>query len=107
MDSKTQSILGYSGVFWSLAFLAGKSRRDRLSRYHLKQGLGLWVFAIILNVVVYAITVILSLPKVVIGYTGIFFLILMVFGIIHAVNEVEKPVPVIGKIFENRFGFIA
>jgi len=36
----------------------------------------------------------------------IVFLGLLIFGVINALNEEEKPLPLIGKFFENKFGFI-
>jgi uncharacterized membrane protein len=37
---------------------------------------------------------------------GYAILILWIFGIINAANEQKKPIPVIGKIFENKFDFV-
>jgi uncharacterized membrane protein len=34
-------------------------------------------------------------------------LILWIFGIINAINEQKKPIPLVGKVFENKFGFLA
>ncbi len=47
MLPKVQSILSYIGILWLVAFFAGKEERNDLSRYHLKQGLGLSIVAIL------------------------------------------------------------
>lgn len=108
MNAKAQSILSYLGIiFWLIAFLAGKDQRNDLSRYHLKQGFGLFVFTIIIYAVVFGISI--ASPKMgalIWGVCGLLIFILVVIGIINAVNNVQKPLPMIGKNFEDKFSFI-
>ncbi|WP_353183441.1 DUF4870 domain-containing protein [Parapedobacter lycopersici] len=106
MTARTQSILSYLGIFWLIAYFAGKGQRDPLSAYHLKQGLGLLVIGIFFNVAVFIISLVSSMVASAVSYAGVLLLLLMVFGIIHAINEVKKPLPVIGKGFENQFPFL-
>jgi len=106
MTPKVQSILSYLGILWLVAFFAGKEERNDLSRYHLKQGLGLFIIAIVFNIVVGIVLMILPSLASVIGLLSIAVLILMVLGIITAANEVKKPLPVIGRFFEDKFNFI-
>ena len=40
------------------------------------------------------------------SYIGYVIFILWIFGIINAANEQKKPIPVIGQLFEGKFGFI-
>lgn len=49
MTPKVQSILSYLGILWLIAFFAGKDQRNDLSKYHLKQGLGLFITAVAFN----------------------------------------------------------
>ncbi|WP_312555142.1 DUF4870 domain-containing protein [Empedobacter brevis] len=106
MLPKVQSILSYVGILWLVAFFAGKEERNDLSRYHLKQGLGLWIIAILFNIAAYIVIIIAPDIALIPGFIIILFLILMVFGIINAANEVKKPVPLVGRLFENKFPFI-
>lgn len=106
MTPKVQSILSYIGILWFVAFFVGQEIRNDLSRYHLKQGLGLLAVTLILNVVVGIVVMIVPVLSSIWGAVSIVFLILMVLGIITAANEVEKPLPFIGKMFEDKFGFI-
>lgn len=106
MLPKVQSILSYVGILWLVAFFAGKEERNDLSRYHLKQGLGLWIIAILFNIAAYIVIIIAPGIASLLGLVSILFLILMVFGIINAANEVKKPIPLVGKLFENKFPFI-
>ena len=106
MKPKVQSILSYIGILWLLAYFGGREERNELSRYHLKQGLGLWIVTVLFNLVLYLL--ILSIPTLgsLLGLLGLIFFIFMILGIIAAANEAKKPLPIIGKIFERRFNFI-
>lgn len=106
MNSKTQSILAYLGILWLVAYFIGKDKRDTLSTYHLRQGLGLFVVAILVNIVLSVIIMLVPALGTPLSLVGIVFLILMIFGIINAANEVQKPLPLIGKLFENQFPFL-
>ncbi|NGM65652.1 DUF4870 domain-containing protein [Sphingobacterium sp. SGR-19] len=105
MNAKVQSILSYIGIAWLIAYFGGKKERNDFSRYHLKQGLGLWIIAI-WNVLVSVVSVISASIAVLLSYVGFIFLVLMIMGIIHAVNNVKKPLPVVGVLFEDKFDFI-
>ncbi len=106
MNGKTQSILSYLGILWLVAFFAGKDTRDDLSKFHLKQGLGLLILGIIFNIIVTIITFISPSIAMLLSYFGLVFLIFMIIGIIHAVNEVKKPLPLVGPMFEKQFDFL-
>lgn len=106
MTPKVQSILSYLGILWLVAFFAGKDQRNDFSKYHLKQGLGLFITAVVFNLGAGLLLSIIPSLTFVISIIGLVFLILMVLGIITAANEVKKPLPVIGKLFEDKFNFI-
>lgn len=104
--NKTAAILSYVTIFgWLYAYFTTQDNRDSLVRYHLKQSLGLmiiWIlFGIILNVLAHMIPALGFLGLLSFGFT-----ILWIFGIINAANEAEKPIPLIGKMFEDKFNFI-
>lgn len=106
MNSKTLSILSYVTLIgWLIAYFSGKEKSDSLLRYHLKQSLGLAIVSIVLNI---ALSVIAHLVPALsfLGLVGYVILIFWVLGIINAANQAEKPVPVIGKVFEDKFAFI-
>ena len=80
-------------------------KRDSLVKYHLKQSLGLMVVTVVFNIALTILSrMVTSLSF--LGYFGYAFLILWIFGLINAINAAEKPIPVIGKMFEDKFGFI-
>lgn len=106
MNPKTQSILAYLGILWLVAYFVGKEQRNSLSSYHLKQGLGFFVIIILVNVVLNIIIMLVPALGTPLSLVSLAFLILMIFGIINAANEVQKPLPLIGKLFENQFPFL-
>lgn len=106
MTPKVQSILSYLGIFWLVAYFAGKEERNDLSRYHLKQGLGLLIIALVYSVAIGIVISIVPSLGTILSMISLVFLVFMILGIIAAVNEVKKPLPFIGKMFEDKFAFI-
>jgi uncharacterized membrane protein len=105
MHNKTLSILSYITLIgWLISFVMGKEKSNGLLKYHLKQSLGLILFSIVLSII---LNVLLLMTKIgILGIFGFIPLILMITGIINAANDVEKPLPLIGKMFEDKFSFI-
>lgn len=108
MDKKTISIVSYVTIIgWIISYFVSKDQQPKSSlvTYHLKQGLGLFIVALLFNI---ALTIVITIVPALylIGYVGYAFLALIIIGIINASNEQEKPLPVIGKMFENKFSFL-
>lgn len=106
MSNKTLSIVSYITLIgWLVAFISGKDKADDLLKYHLRQSFGLiltgFVLSIILNILIMIVPALSFL-----SYIGIILFIFLILGAINAANEVKKPLPVIGKTFENQFSFI-
>ncbi|SDD27379.1 hypothetical protein [Niabella drilacis] len=106
MTPKTQSILSYIGILWLAAYFGGKSQRTDFCIYHLKQGLGLWLIAILFNIVLFFVSKASPWLASSLSYAGVLFLIIMIIGIINAANNVKKPLPVIGGMFDTQFPFL-
>lgn len=109
MDKKVTGILSYLGLLWFVAYFAGDKEN---AKFHLNQGLVLMICAIGGSIVVGVISfiggilasIISIVGAIVSGIAGLFGLVvwlgtvvLMVMGIISAVNGEEKALPVIGK----------
>lgn len=102
MNNKSLAIISYITIIgWLVAYFIGKDKADALLKYHLRQSLGLAivniVFSVVLNIVA---TMIPSLSF--LGLIGFVFIILWIMGIINAANGAMKPVPFIGKMFEEK-----
>ncbi len=108
MKQKTMAILAYITLIgWIISYLEFKKSTEKstLVNYHLGQSLGLIITSILLSVVSGVVLAIIP------SLGSIFYLILLIpfvlllLGIIAANNEVEKPLPLIGKVFEGKFNF--
>lgn len=105
MDNKTLSIVSYITIVgWLVAFISGKDKADSLLRYHLKQSLGVAILSFILPTI---LGILISVTRLgILGILSVLPLILLIVGAINAANEVEKPLPLIGKLAEEQFSFI-
>ncbi|NLR59458.1 DUF4870 domain-containing protein [Chitinophaga polysaccharea] len=106
MNNRTLSVISYITLIgWLIAYFSGKDRADNLLKYHLKQSLGLGIISIavsiVLNIIAY-VTPALSF----LGLIGYVLTVFWILGMINAGNGAEKPVPVFGKMFEDKFAFI-
>lgn len=84
MDAKVTSIVGYlSWIGLIIALCAGDKEG---AKFHLNQALVIFLFSL------------LSVIPCVGAIWGIFMVVCWIMGLIAAINQEEKPVPVIGKI---------
>lgn len=96
----TMAIIAY--IIFFVPLLTGDAKKDPFVKYHVKQGLVLFLLAVIINVIGmiipfyfwYSISWILSL--------GV--LVLLILGIVNAAGGKQEPLPVIGK-FADVFKF--
>jgi uncharacterized membrane protein len=108
MNKKTLSILSYVTIIgWIVAFVKSKelTPKSDLVTYHLKQGFGIFLVTFVLNIIL-SVVIMTITSLYFLSYIGYALLILWIFGIINAANEQKKPIPVIGKMFEDKFDFI-
>ncbi|MDR6919719.1 DUF4870 domain-containing protein [Chryseobacterium sp. 2987] len=106
MDNKTLSIVSYiSIVGWLIAYFMGKDHSDSILRYHLRQSLGLAIISILFSVVLNVLAMLIPALGI-LGILSLGIVILWIIGIINAANNAQKPLPVIGKMFEDKFSFI-
>ncbi len=105
MDKKTLSIVSYITIIgWLIAYFSN-SEKTSLAKYHLKQSFGLFLFSLVVGIALGVLLSIIPIPFV----DNIFSLgtlVLMILGILNASKEEEKPLPLIGGIFEDKFDFI-
>ena len=102
-NDKVYGILSYIGILVLVPLLAGKSQ---FARFHANQGLVLFIADIVLGAVIGISVGVLSLipfvgiviGSILSGVLGLAIFILMIMGIVNAVNGEMKPLPVIGGI---------
>lgn len=109
MKDKTLAIVAYCTIIgWVVAYIKYKETPERspLVRYHLAQALGVFIAGLAISIVVSIVARIIPTLGFLLSVAGLLPLILLIFGIITASNEAQRPVPVIGKVFENKFSFL-
>ena len=77
------------------------AKNDPFVKYHVKQGLVLFICAVVVWLIV---SIIPFLGWIIAPLLNIAILVLAIIGIINAVNGVEKPLPLIGS-FASQFKF--
>lgn len=108
MKTNQWAMIAYITIIgWIIAFVKSKEERNSLVSYHLEQALGLAIASIVWSIAVgIVIAVLPAALSGVLSIAGFLPFIFMIFGIINANNGVQKPIPVIGKMFENKFAFL-
>lgn len=115
MENKQDNTLAWVSyitiVGWIIALVMynDSQKGNTLVRFHLRQSLGLILtaFAGGIALVIIAMIPILGLITVVllpVLYIGIF--VLLILGIINAVQSEEKPIPLFGKFYDEKLTFI-
>lgn len=111
------AIVSYITIIgWLISLFSYKDqKKDTLVSYHLRQAFGLFLTMFCISILVNILIVILAAAsvKVVviilasISYIiNIAYLVLLIVGILTANKGEEKPLPIIGKMFEGKFYFI-
>jgi uncharacterized membrane protein len=113
MDSKTLALVSYifTPIGWLISFFSYKGQeKNSLVSYHLRQSfglglvvIGLWFLQIFLSSAMWSFYWRISW---LFGLISLGLFILMILGIITASKGEEKPLPLIGKMFEGQFNFI-
>jgi len=108
MTAKTISIVAYITIIgWLIAYFQYKDheQKSKLASYHLGQGLGVFIFAVALNIGLRIVISVVPSLGTTLSLLGLVPLLLLIFGMIAANNEALKPVPLIGRFFEGKFNF--
>jgi uncharacterized membrane protein len=109
MDKKTISIISYITIIgWVIAFIVFNNGAEKatLAKYHLKQALGLGVLGFLLSIAQIIILPIVPSISIVFTILSAVIFVLWILGIINAAKEEEKPLPIIGAMFVDKFDFI-
>lgn len=109
MDEKTTSWVSYLWwVGWIISLVTSNSLNPKPSLivFHLRQSFGLLIFQLALWMLNTMLIFSFSSLFFVTWILGIALLVLWVIGLIGAFNGEEKPIPVVGPLFQQWFQFI-
>jgi len=96
-QNTAMAVIAY--ILFFIPLLTGDAKKDEYVKYHTKQGLVLFLVVVLINIIdriipLYFISWLLSLGT----------LVLLIMGIINAVNGKKEPLPIIGG-FSSMFKF--
>ena len=74
------------------------SKNDPFVKYHVKQGLVLFIASVIVSIIIRVLPVI---GWIIAPFLDLAILIFVIIGIMNAVNGVQKPLPLIGQYADN------
>lgn len=104
-EDKTAAIIAYlTLVGLIIAILIHNGKKTKLGAFHLRQALGLFVTAVALGVCQVVLLFIPILGWLAIFALWIFFFVLLIMGLIAAINGEMKPTPVLGPYYQKWFG---
>jgi uncharacterized membrane protein len=109
MDAKTISWVSYITIIgWIIALVQhnNSNPKSQLATFHLRQSFGIFATSIALYIVLWIVMIALPLLSLLFSLVWIVILVLWILGLIAALNGEEKPVPVLGPMYQQWFTFI-
>lgn len=102
-NGKTIAIISYLTIIGTvIAFVMNKNNPSSLGSFHLRQSIGLTILSLLMSVV----GMIPVVGGIVAQVAGIVILVGLIVGLIAAIKEQEKPLPVVGDMFQKWFAGI-
>lgn len=96
MDKKVTGIVSYITLIgWLVAFFAGDKEG---AKFHLNQSLVLMIASYVWGFVTGFVGALVPLVGTIMGLVSIVFTVFWIMGLIYAIKEEEKALPVIGSI---------
>lgn len=109
MDAKTTAWVSYITLIgWIIAFATytNANPKSSLATFHLRQSFGLFITSVVLYAGFWAMVFILPFLSFFLTIIWIALVVLWVLGLIGALNGEEKPLPVVGPLYQQWFQFI-
>ncbi len=104
-NSKLMAIICYISLLgFIIAAVMNSNEKSAFVSYHLAQSLGNFLFSLLslaFFLVLFFVPFVGIFGLILYYILGLLTLVNTIFGIINAVNEKEKPVPIFGKLFER------
>ncbi len=95
-EQKLLAALSYFELLFLIPLLVSK---DSFVRYHVNQGILLFIASIIVGIASSILAFIPYIGGIIGSILGIALFVLFLIGLINAINGEEKPLPIIGSLF--------
>ncbi|MDA9774637.1 hypothetical protein N9B82_06730 [Saprospiraceae bacterium] len=100
MDGKTVALIAHlTWVGLLIAFIVNNDNSSSIGSFYIRQNIGLFLLAVVLG----ALSVIPILGWIIGAVGGLLLLILWIMSLINALAGKEKPLPVVGNLFQDWF----
>lgn len=105
-ESTVMAILSYLGFLWIIPFFF-RMKKSPYTKFHVNQGLTLFLAEVICSfagklLAVFfgfiGLGIIKMLINMIVTFISVFWLVIMVMGIVNAINNTARELPIIGKI---------
>ena len=107
-QGKTIAIVSYITLIgWIIAIIMHQSQKTKFGAYHLRQSLGLFIFAVGAAVSIMILGFILPFLFFLSPIINIGVLVLLIIGIINASNGKATPLPLIGSLCDKMLSGIS
>lgn len=109
MDQKTISWVSYITLIgWIIALVSynGSPDKSSLARLHIRQSLGIFVTGLVFYIGVWILVFVIPFIFFLFPIIWILLLVMWIMGLVSAANGQEKPLPVVGDLYQKMFSFI-
>ncbi len=99
---KTIGILAYCTLIgWIIAIVMHSSNKTRFGAFHLRQALGLFLTAVAVAIATFGLVFIIPFIGFLMPLVNIGVFVLLILGLINAVNGKMEPVPLVGDFYNK------
>ncbi len=94
-------------IGWAIALIMyiNSDRNNTLSRFHLRQSLGIILTSLLVSFIK-PLIVLLPFTYLILKLLYLFLIVLWIFGLVAAIQREEKPVPFLGEHYNRLLNFI-
>ncbi len=97
--NKAMAVLSYIGILFLIPLLTGAHKKSPFAKYHLNQGIVLILCSFAYNIVLSILTNIIGSLWGLLSLLYMAPLVLLIIGVVNAVQGQTKPLPLIGNLF--------
>lgn len=105
-EGKTIAIISYiTFIGLIIAFIMNNEKKNDFASYHIRQSLGIFLLWIVVRTFLFIVSFIIYIPFLS-GLINLGFIVLLVIGLVSAIQGEKKPIPALGEQFQQWFNTI-
>ncbi|MGB3454177.1 MAG: hypothetical protein WBA59_10130 [Moheibacter sp.] len=103
MDEKTMGIVSYLTLIGWIIVLATRKEKTEYTSFHLRQNAGLIALSFGIVIISMIFSMIIPFLGLLVNLLSIGVFVLWLIGLLGAINNEKKPVPIFGSMFQDWF----